>query len=125
MPGFKPLTKAEEQIMQALWKIGKGFTKDIIEALPKPKPHYNTASTLLKILIEKGFVTAESVGNAHLYIPVVGKETYSKASMKQLLKGYFDGSFSSMLSFFAKEKDISLKELEEVIRDIKSPKKTN
>ncbi len=108
--------------MQALWNIDKGFTKDIIDALPQPKPHYNTASTILKILIEKGFVKAESVGNAHLYVPLIAKETYSKASMKQLLKGYFDGSFSSMLSFFAKEKDISLKELEEVIRNIKSSK---
>ena len=122
MPGFKPLTKAEEQIMQALWQIEKGFTKDIIDALPKPKPHYNTASTMLKILIEKGFVKAESVGNANLYIPLVAKEAYSKASMKQLVKGYFDGSFANMLSFFAKEKDISLTELEDVIKGIKKSK---
>lgn len=122
MTAFKPLTKAEEQIMQALWKIGKGFTKEIIEAMPKPRPHYNTASTMLKILTEKGFVKAENVGNANLYHPLVAREAYSKASMKQLLKGYFDGSFSSMLSFFAKEKDISLGELEEVIKKIKSSK---
>ncbi len=122
MSGFKPLTKAEEQIMQALWKIGKGFTKNIIAALPAPKPHYNTASTLLRILTEKGFVKTEYTGKTNLYIPMIAKDAYSKASMKQLLKGYFDGSFSSMLSFFAKEKDISLKELEEVIRNIKSSK---
>ena len=114
------LTRAEEQIMQALWKIGKGFTKNIIAALPAPKPHYNTASTLLRILTEKGFVKTENTGKTNLYIPVVAKETYSKASMKQLVKGYFDGSFASMLSFFASEKDISLKELEEVINKMKT-----
>lgn len=120
MTGFKTLTRAEEQIMQALWKIGKGFTKNIIAALPAPKPHYNTASTLLRILTEKGFVKTENNGKTNLYTPAVAKDAYSKASMKQLLKGYFDGSFSSMLSFFAQEKDISLQELEEVIHHIKS-----
>ena len=119
MSTFKPLTKAEEQIMQALWQIGQGFTKDIIDALPKPKPHYNTASTILKILMEKEFVVAESIGKSNLYKPKVKKETYSKQSMKQLVKGYFGGSFAGMLSFFAKEKDISIEELEKILKEVK------
>lgn len=119
---FKPLTKAEEQIMQALWQIGQGFTKDIIDALPKPKPHYNTVSTILKILIDKEFVIAESIGKSNLYKPKVLKETYSKQSMKQLVKGYFGGSFAGMLSFFAKEKDITVTELEEILKEIKKSK---
>lgn len=122
MQAFKSLTKVEEQVMQALWKIGQGFTKDIIDQFPEPKPHYNTTSTILKILQEKGFVTAENIGKSHLYKPVVKKETYSKQSMKQLVKGYFNGSFTNMLSFFAKEKDISVTELEEIIRTIKKSK---
>ena len=122
MPAFKPLTKAEEQIMQALWKIEQGFTKDIIDQLPEPKPHYNTVSTILKILLEKEFVKAESIGKSHLYKPTVKRETYSKQSMKQLVKGYFNGSFASMFSFFAKEKDISVTELEEILKEIKKSK---
>ena len=122
MPVFKSLTKAEEQIMQALWQIGQGFTKDIIDQLPKPKPHYNTVSTILKILIDKDFVKAESVGKSNLYKPKVKKDSYSKQSMKQLVKGYFDGSFASMFSFFAKEKDISINELEEILNEIKKSK---
>ncbi len=119
MPVFKPLTKAEEQIMQALWKIGEGFTKDIIDVLPTPKPHYNTVSTILKILQDKEFVTAQSIGKSHLYKPLVKKELYSKQSVKQLVKGYFNGSFANMLSFFAKEKDISVADLEEILKEIK------
>lgn len=122
MSTFKPLTKAEEQIMQALWSIEQGFTKDIVDAMPNPKPHYNTASTILKILIDKEFVTVESLGKSNLYKPKVKKEVYSKQSMKQLVKGYFGGSFAGMLSYFAKEKDISVADLEAVIKEIKKSK---
>lgn len=115
---FKPLTKAEEQIMQVLWQMGSGFAKDIVDHL-KPKPHYNTASTILKILEEKGFVRIESVGKLNRYYPLIAKEAYSKKTMQQLLTGYFEGSFSNMLSFFAKEKDISVKDLEEILKEIK------
>lgn len=121
MTAFKSLTRAEEQIMQALWTIGRGFTKDIIEALPDPKPHYNTASTILKILLEKEFVTVESIGKSHLYRPAVAREAYSSQSVKQLVKGYFNGSFANMLSFFAREKDISISELEDILKEIKKP----
>lgn len=119
MPAFKPLTKAEEQIMQALWDIGQGFTKDVIARLPSPRPHYNTASTLLKILQDKGFVSSENVGKSLLFKPLVKKESYSRQSVKQLVKGYFNGSFTNMLSFFAKEKDISISELEDLIKTLK------
>jgi BlaI family penicillinase repressor len=122
MAVFKPLTKAEEQIMQALWQIEKGFTKDIIDVLPNPKPHYNTVSTILKILMDKDFVIAESIGKSNLYRPKVKKETYSKQSMKQLVGGYFGGSFAGMLSFFAKEKDISIAELEQILNEVKKKK---
>ena len=122
---FRSLTKAEEQIMQALWQLGKAFVKDIVDVMPEPKPHYNTVSTIIKILEEKGFVDHESLGKSNRYFPIVAKEDYTNRSMKQFVKGYFDGSFASMLSFFAKEKDISVKELENLLSELKksSPKK--
>lgn len=121
---FKPLTKAEEEIMQVLWQIEKGFVKDVIDELPDPKPHYNTVSTILKILEDKGFADHESLGKSNRYFPLVQKEEYSKKSMKQFVGKYFEGSFANMLSFFAKEKDISVQDLEEILKEIKqTPKK--
>ena len=116
---FKPLTKAEEQIMQALWQLDKAFVKDLIDILPEPKPHYNTVSTIIKILADKGFVATESLGKSNRYYPLVAKDEYSKKTMKRFVKGYFEGSFANMLSFFAKEKDISIEELEEVLKELK------
>jgi len=124
-PVFKPLTKAEEEIMQVLWKLQKAFVKDIADELPEPKPHYNTISTIIKILSDKGFVAHESFGKSNRYYPLVKKEDYTKKSMKQFVKGYFEGSYTNMLSFFAKEKDISIEELESILKELKnnSPEK--
>lgn len=119
-PTFKPLTKAEEEVMQMLWKLDKAFVKDIVEAMPDPKPHYNTVSTILKILGDKGFVAYESFGKSNRYYATINKDDYSKKSMKQFVKRYFEGSFADMLSFFAKEKDISIEELETVLKELKN-----
>lgn len=122
---MKTLTKAEEQIMQALWKTGPAFVKEIIDEMPEPKPHYNTISTLVKILIEKGFVDFKAYGKSHQYFPLISKEAYSHKTLNGIAKGYFEGSFSNMVSFFVKEKDLSVKELEsliEKIRDTQKPK---
>jgi BlaI family penicillinase repressor len=118
----KTLTKAEEQIMQVLWTVGKGFSRDILEALPQPKPHQNTVGTILKILQEKGFVGVEIVGRNHEYYPLITKEEYSKSSVKSLVKGYFDGSFSNMVSFFVKEKNLSVDDLEKLLQQVKKQK---
>ena len=117
------LTKAEEQIMQVLWKLQKAFVKDIIEELPSPKPHYNTVSTLVKILISKEFVGFTAYGKSHQYHPLVDKEDYSRRTMRKYLKGYFQGSFTNMVSFFAKDKDVSIQELESLLEEIKKAKK--
>lgn len=116
---FKTLTKAEEEVMQWLWKLEKAFVKDIVDAMPEPKPHYNTVSTIIKILGDKGFVASESFGKSNRYYPLVDKESYSKGSMKQFVKKYFEGSYANMLSFFAREKDISVKELEALLDELK------
>ena len=116
---MKPLTKAEEQIMQVLWKLDKAYLREIVEAMPNPKPHQNTVATLLKILAEKAFVGITVMNRHHQYYPLVTKEDYSKRSMKQLVKGYFEGSFSNVVSFLVKENNISVEELESLLHQIK------
>ena len=121
----KTLTKAEEQIMQVLWSVGKGFSRDILDALPQPRPHQNTVGTILKILQDKGFVGATLIGRNHEYYALVSKEDYSKSSVKSLVKGYFDGSFSNMVSFFVKEKNMSVEELEKLLQQMKKQKNSS
>ena len=116
---MKTLTKAEEQVMQALWKIEKGFLREIVEAMPNPKPHQNTVATLLKILIEKEFVGITVMNRHHEYYPKISKDEYSKRSIKQLAKNYFEGSFSNVVSFLVKENNISVEELEILLQQIK------
>jgi BlaI family transcriptional regulator, penicillinase repressor len=123
---MKNLTKAEEQVMQVLWKLNKSFLRDIVDSMPVPKPHQNTVATLLKILIEKEFVAVNVLGRQHEYYPTLSKEEYSKRTMKQLVKGYFEGSFSNVVSFMVKENNISIEELESLLQQIRkqqNPKK--
>ena len=120
---MKTLTKAEEQVMQVLWEIKEGFIRDIMDALPKPKPHQNTIATILKILTEKEFVAVNVYGRQHQYYPVISKDSYSKASIKNLVKGYFQGSFTDAVSFMVKEKNLSVDELENLLRHLKKSKK--
>jgi predicted transcriptional regulator len=115
---MKELTKAEEQIMQILWKLEKGFVKDILEYLPKPKPAYNTVSTIVRILEKKGFVSHTAFGKTHEYYPVLSKEEYTRKFLKRFVENYFSDSFKEMVSFFAKEKDMSISELEDTMRMI-------
>ncbi len=116
---MKNLTKAEEQIMQVLWKIEKGFLKDIVDAMPEPKPHSNTVATLLKILIEKDFVGTEIYGRMNEYKPLVGKQAYFNNTMNGLVKGYFDGSFTQAVSFLVDEKKLSIADLELLLKQLK------
>ena len=116
---MKPLTKAEEQVMQVLWKLEKAYLREIVEAMPNPKPHQNTVATLLKILIEKEFVSITVMNRHHQYYPSVSKDEYSKRSIKQLAKNYFEGSFSNVVSFLVKENNISVEELETLLQQIK------
>ena len=120
---MKQLTKAEEEVMQLLWKIEKGNVAAILDELPEPKPAYNTVSTIVRILEDKGFVSHEKVGKGHVYFPLMKKEEYSNQRLNTLVDGYFQGSFKSMVSFFMKKNDISLKELEEIMINIKEEEK--
>ena len=120
---MKSLTKAEEQVMHVVWKIKEGFIRDIMEAMPTPKPHQNTAATILKILVEKEFVGIRTFGRQHQYYPLISKESYSKASIKNIVKGYFGGSFSEAISFMVKENSLSLEDLEALLQQLKKGKK--
>jgi len=120
---MKTLTKAEEQVMQALWKIGEGFIRDVLDAMPLPKPHQNTVSTILKILVDKEFIGIKIFGRQHQYYPLISKEGYSKNSIKSLVKGYFGGSFSEAVSFMVKENNVSVEDLESLLAQLKKAKK--
>ncbi|MBP9097237.1 MAG: BlaI/MecI/CopY family transcriptional regulator [Ferruginibacter sp.] len=116
---MKQLTKAEEQIMQVIWKLDKAFLREIIEALPSPKPHNNTVATIIKILVEKEFIGLEVFGRTHQYYPLISKDVYSKATMKTMVKSYFEGSFSNAVSFMVKENNLSVEELEMLLKQLK------
>ena len=119
---MKTLTRAEEQIMQAIWKLDKAFLREIIDGMPNPKPHQNTVATILKILIEKEFVGINIFGRTHQYCALVSKEAYSKGSIKSIVKGYFEGSFSNAVSFMVKENNLSIEELELLLKQLKKKK---
>jgi BlaI family transcriptional regulator, penicillinase repressor len=116
---MKELTRAEEQVMQVLWDIQKGFVKDILEKLPEPKPAYNTVSTIVRILEKKGFVGYQAYGKSHEYFPLVEKENYTRSYLRNFVGNYFGGSFQQLVSFFAKEEHMDLKELDELMRHVK------
>lgn len=116
---MKELTKAEEQIMQVLWDLNQAFVKEIINKLPEPKPAYNTVSTIVRILQDKGFVGHEAYGKSHCYYPLVDKNTYTRKFLKNFIGNYFQNSFSQMVSFFAEEENIDLKELEKILKQAK------
>ncbi|MFC4096156.1 BlaI/MecI/CopY family transcriptional regulator [Euzebyella saccharophila] len=122
---MKQLTKAEEEVMHVLWQLQKCNVASIIEELPEPKPAYNTVSTIVRILEGKGFVDHEKQGKGYLYFPVVKKADYSNQSINKLVDGYFQGSFKSMVSFFMKKNDMSLKELESILQEIKKGEGTS
>lgn len=116
---IKELTKAEEQVMQILWKIKKGFIKDILEKFDEPRPAYTTVSTIVRILQEKGFVSHKEYGRTHQYYPLVSKDDYSKAHMGTFVRDYFSNSYRKMMSFFTREESISVKEMEEIMNLMK------
>ena len=119
----KELTKAEEQIMQVIWKMEKGFAKDILENIKEPKPAYNTVLTVVRVLVNKEFVGYKTYGKANEYFPIVSKEAYSERKLNKLKKNYFNNSTKELLSFFVKDKSLSLEDLDEILTLIKS--KTN
>ncbi len=116
---MKELTKAEEEIMQYLWGMEKAFVKDVIAKMPSPKPAYTTVSTIIRILEKKGFVGHNAYGKTHEYFPLISKKEYTRKFMKGFMKNYFSNSFKEMVSFFAKEDNLSVSEIDELMQDVK------
>jgi len=113
------LTRAEEEIMQIIWDMKNAIVKDIRMRFDEPRPARNTVSTVVRVLEKKGFVGHKAYGNTHLYHPLVSKKEYSKRQLFKLLDDYFNNSFPALASFFAKEQDLSVSELEELLEDTK------
>ena len=110
---MKELTRAEEEIMQILWKLDKAFVKEIIAEMPDPKPAYNTVSTIVRILQQKEMVGYESIGKSHKYFPLITRENYSRFRMDGLMRSYFSGSLSKMVSFFVEKNKVRVLTAEE------------
>ena len=119
---IKGLTRAEEQVMQVLWKLESGFLKDLVENSPEPKPHANTIATLLKILVDKGYVAFEVQGRNNLYKPKISKGDYGKKSINQLVKGYFEGSPAKLVSQFVSDNKLTVEELEALLKQVRAKK---
>ena len=116
------LTRAEEQVMQALWKLGPSFVKDLVPVMPKPRPAYTTVSTIVRILEQKGFVDHEAFGRSHRYFAKVGKEAYGDRSMKRILRDYYAGSAGKLMSFFIERDDLDMEELDAILKMVQQRK---
>lgn len=117
---IKELTKAELQIMQLLWDKERAFVNDLLEEMPKPKPAYNTVSTIVRILEKKGFVSHHTYGNTHQYFPIIDRDTYLNSFMHGVMNSFFSGSVSNLVSFLSKKENLSIDEANELIKIIKS-----
>jgi len=112
---MQKLTNKEEEIMHILWNLKKAFVKDVLAEIVEDKPHYNTLSTIIRNLEEKGYVSYTAYGNTHQYFPIISMEAYRKEFMNTAIENYFNNSYKNMVSFFAEEQKISAKELREIL----------
>lgn len=119
---MQKLTNKEEEVMQILWKLKKAFVKDVLAEIEEEKPHYNTLSTIIRNLEEKGFVSHNAYGNTHQYFPIVKIEDYRNQFMNTAISNYFDNSYKNLVSFFAEEEKISADELREILDIIEKKK---
>ena len=120
---MEKLTNKEEEIMRVLWKLKQAFVKEVVAELPEPRPHYNTISTVIRNMEEKGFIGHNAFGKTHQYYPIISKEAYKKTFMHKTIQHYFEDSYKNVVSFFAKEDKISVSELKEIISIIEKNQK--
>ena len=111
---MKEITKAQEEILKALWQINNGAVSDVLDTLPEPKPAYNTVATVIKVLESKGYIAHKTYGKTNVYFPAISKNEYAHFVLKETFKGLFNGSLNQMMSCFVKDKDVSIQELEEL-----------
>lgn len=113
---MRELTKAEEQIMLILWEIKEGLVKEVIEKMVPPKPAYNTVSTVIRVLENKGFIGHKAIGNTHIYFPLISEEQYKHFAFDKVMNNYFENNYQSLVSFLVKEKNMDMDELDELIK---------
>lgn len=123
MEELRALTRAEEEIMRILWSIKQGFVKDVLAEMPEPKPAYNTVSTIIRILEKKEFVGYTAYGKTHEYFPLITEEEYKRFEVTQLMGNYFDNSLPKLVSFFVKDNNINVSDLDDIVKLIQSKKK--
>lgn len=111
---LRELTRAEEEIMQILWDLGQGVVHDLLERFPEPRPAYNTVSTIIRILEQKGFIDHKAYGRTYVYFPLISKKEYTKSYFRNMVANYFGNSYKSLASFFTKEESLTLEELEAI-----------
>jgi BlaI family penicillinase repressor len=111
---FRGLTRAEEEVMQVLWELGEGLVHDVLQRFPEPRPAYNTVSTIIRILEQKGFADHRAYGRTYVYYPLVTRKEYTRSYFRNMVSGYFGNSYKALASFFASEEELGLKELEEI-----------
>jgi len=120
---MRRLTPKEEEIMHILWRLGKGYVKNILAELPSPKPSYNTISTIVRILEKKGFIGHRAYGNTYEYFPLIEKEKYTRQYMRSIVRDYFGNSYHELVSFFARDENIDLEDLEQMLTKIREQRK--
>ncbi|TCD00411.1 BlaI/MecI/CopY family transcriptional regulator [Pedobacter psychroterrae] len=113
---MRELTKAEEQVMLILWEIKEGLVKEVIEKMTPPKPAYNTVSTVIRVLENKGFIDHKAIGNTHIYFPSISEEQYKHFAFDKVMNNYFENNYQSLVSFLVKEKNMDMDELDELIK---------
>lgn len=116
---MQKLTKAEEEVMHLLWEIGRGTVSDLLERMGAPQPPHSTISSVVRILEKKGFVGHKAYGKTHEYFPLVDKEAYGRNSLTDVLRNYFDGSVSRLVSHLVKDKTLSERDLKEILDKLK------
>jgi BlaI family penicillinase repressor len=116
---MKSLTRAEEQVMKVLWQLGSGLLMEVVENMPAPQPHKNTVATILKTLVDKEFVSVENIRRIHRYHPAVTRDEYSTSTLTNVAAGYFNGSFSNVVSFLVDERKLSVSDLELLLQQLK------
>lgn len=119
---MKHLTNREEEIMDIFWGKGSMYVKEIVDEMSDPKPHYNTISTIVRGLEEKGYLGHEQFGNTHQYHAIISREEFSRNTIKKIVGKYFNKSYSSVVSMFVEEEKISIEEIKELIRLTENPK---
>lgn len=117
------LTKAEEKIMKILWKLEKGFIKDIQDQFPEPKPPYNSVSTIVRVLVKKEIVSYKEYGTTYEYYPVISKNEYRKGQLNKVVKDYYNNSLKQVVNFFSESKNLDINEVDEVMRMLEELKK--